>query len=255
MRVEKLGDGKAEYAVVANLHGDEPCGREAVEKFLSEDRETRKPVKFIVVNERAVEQDTRYIDDDLNRSFPGDPESDSHEERLAAELMEEVEGTKVIDFHSTRSQDEPFATVSDIDDETLELVRASGVQDVAYFPSESGTLNEQEIPAVTIEAGRQGTRQAADQAYEILVNFLAAEGVIDADYELSEPEIYRYYETVEGSDLEFVAENFSLVEEGDVFAYQGDHKVKAQEDFYPILMSTDGYEDILGYKAQKIEDR
>ncbi|MFB6190438.1 MAG: succinylglutamate desuccinylase/aspartoacylase family protein [Candidatus Nanohaloarchaea archaeon] len=255
MRIEKLGDGTAEYAVVANLHGDEPCGREAVEKFLSEEWEIQKPVKLIVANEKAVERDARYIDDDLNRSFPGDPGSDSHEERLAAELMEEVEDTKVIDFHSTRSQDEPFATVSSIDDETLELVRATGVHDVAYFPSESGTLNEQELPAVTIEAGRQGTRQAAKQAHDILVNFLAAEGVIDADHELSEPEIYRYYETVEGGDLEFVAENFSLVEEGEVFAYQGDHKVEAGEDFYPILMSTDGYEDILGYKAQKVEHR
>lgn len=254
MRVEKLGEGESGYAVVANLHGDEPCGREAIERFLSENWEVDKTVKFLVVNEKAMEQDTRYIDDDINRSFPGESGSESHEKRLAAEVMDEVTGTKIIDFHSTRSQDEPFATISCIDDKTLELLRASGVTDAVYFPSESGTLNEQEMPAITVEAGRQGTHQAADQAYEILVNFLAVEGVIDADHELSEPDIYEYYETVEGGNMEFVAENFSLVKEGEVFAYQGDHKVKAQEDFYPVLMSTEGYEDILGYKAQKVED-
>ncbi|MFB6147589.1 MAG: succinylglutamate desuccinylase, partial [Candidatus Nanohaloarchaea archaeon] len=81
----------------------------------------------------------------------------------------------------------------------MELLRSTGVSSAAYFPSDSGTLNEQ-LPAVTVEAGKQGTENAAEQAYSVLVNFLAAEGVIDADYKLSDPEIYEYYETVEGGD-------------------------------------------------------
>ncbi|MFB6213070.1 MAG: succinylglutamate desuccinylase/aspartoacylase family protein [Candidatus Nanohaloarchaea archaeon] len=252
MKVEKIGEGEPEYTVVGSLHGDEPCGKKAIEKFLSGDWELKKPVQFIIANEEAHEQEVRYLDTDLNRSFPGDPVSDSHEERLAARLLELVKGTKLIDFHSTRSQDEPFATTSIMTEEVLELARSSGVRDVAYFGAESGVLNER-VPAVTVEAGRQGTEQAAENAYGILVNFLAAEGVIDADYERSDIELYIYYDTVEGGDLEFVAENFTLVEEGEVYARKDGEEIRADEYFFPILMSTHGYEDILGYKAQKID--
>ncbi|MFB6147588.1 MAG: succinylglutamate desuccinylase/aspartoacylase family protein [Candidatus Nanohaloarchaea archaeon] len=98
MRINRLGDGKAEYTVVGSLHGDEPCGKKAIERFLSEDWEVKKPVKFIVANEEALERGVRYIDNDINRVFPGDPESDRHEEQLASEVMREVVGTRVLDI-------------------------------------------------------------------------------------------------------------------------------------------------------------
>jgi len=50
-----------------------------------------------------------------------------------------------------------------------------------------------------------------------------------------------------------LAENFEKVEKGEVFAEEGEKELKASEDFYPVLMSTNGYNGVLGYKAQKIE--
>jgi len=32
-------------------------------------------------------------------------------------------------------------------------------------------------------------------------------------------------------------------------------ELKAQEDFYPVLMSTDGYESMLGFKARKLDSQ
>lgn len=252
MKVEKLGEGQPEYTVIGSLHGDEPCGKKAIERFLSEDWDVKKPVQFIVANEEALERQVRFLDDDINRVFPGDPESDSHEKQLAARLMEHVEGTRVLDIHSTMSHDEPFATLSGIEDEHLSLTRSTGVDNAVYFPQDSGSLNGM-LPAVTLEAGRQQTEQAAENAYDIIVNFLASEGVIDAEFERSDPELFRYYDTVEGGDMEFVAENFELVQEGEVFARRNGEEIRAEEDFYPVLMSTHGYEDILGYKARKLE--
>ncbi len=252
MRVEKLGEGEAEYTVVGSIHGDEPCGKKAIERFLEEDWEVEKPVKFIIANEEALEENERFLDADLNRSFPGDKDSEKHEERLAAEIMDEVEGTKVLDLHTTRSYPEPFATFSRLNETTNSLIESAGVENAVLFPESSGTLNEN-VDGIVVETGYQGSEQAVENGYEVMINFLAAEGVIDADYETSTPNIFRYRGTVEG-DWKFLAENFVKVRKGEVFAENGEEKLEAEEDFYPVLMSTDGYEGQLGFKAQKVEE-
>ncbi|MFC7174052.1 succinylglutamate desuccinylase/aspartoacylase family protein [Haloplanus litoreus] len=63
-----------------------------MERFLDGDPDVDRPAKLIVANEPALERGIRYVDTDLNRSLPGDPESDQYEERLAHELMTEVQG-------------------------------------------------------------------------------------------------------------------------------------------------------------------
>ncbi len=251
MEVTKLGEGEAEYVIVGSVHGDEPCGKRAIKRFIESDFELKKPVKFIVANEEALEQNVRFLDTDLNRSFPGDSSSDNHEERLANQIMEEIEGKKVLDIHTTRSYPEPFATFTELNEATKRLLESSGVENAVLFPEESGTLHEQ-TDGVVIEAGYQGTDEAVENAYNLIVNFLAAEGVIDADFKRSDPDVYRYYETVEG-DWTFTAENFVEVMKGEVFGERKDEKLKAEEDFYPVLMSTDGYEGKLGFKAKKIK--
>lgn len=251
MKVETRGQGEPEHVVVGLIHGDEPCGKKAIEKFLSENREFKKPVKFIIANEEAHEENKRFLEADLNRSFPGDLDSDLHEERLAAKVLKEVQGRKVLDLHSTRSHKGPFATLSTIDGLTVRFCRAAGAENAVHFPQESGAMTER-VDGIVLETGYQGTEGAAERSYRALVNFLAAEGIIDDGHELSDPDFFRYQETVEG-DWEFTAQNFKKVEKGEVFAKRGDEELVAEEDFYPVLMSTDGYEGQLGFKAEKVE--
>jgi|AntDeeMinimDraft_4_1070355.scaffolds.fasta_scaffold00254_24 predicted deacylase len=253
MEVTKLGEGEAEYVVVGSVHGDEPCGKQAIKRFIESGYDLQEPVKFIIANEEALEQDKRFLDVDLNRNFPGDSESNEHEERLAAKIMKEIKGKKVLDIHTTRSYPDPFATFTEINPTTHQLLQSSGVENAVLFPEESGTLHEQ-TDGIVIEAGYQGTEQAIENAYYLIVNFLASEGVIEADFNRSEPDVYQYYETVEG-DWNFVAENFHKVVKGDIFGKRESEEVKAQEDFYPVLMSTDGYESMLGFKARKLDSQ
>lgn len=251
MRVEKRGKGSPEYTVVGSIHGDEPAGKNAIETVLEESLEFKKTVQFIIANEKALEKDLRFTDCDLNRVFPGDPESDEYEKRLASEIMEKVKGTKVLDLHTTHSYPQPFATFSNLNDTTRELLRSTGVKNAVYFPDHSGTLNGQ-LDAVVVETGYQKTQQAEANAVGVIKNFLAAQGIIDGKFETSEPDIFKYYETVEG-DWEFTAENFKEVRAGESFAERNGDKLVAKEDFYPVLMSTNGYRGQLGFKAKKIE--
>lgn len=251
MRIEKRGEGSPEYTVVGSIHGDEPAGKNAIETVLDEGLEFRNPVQFIIANEKALEEDVRFTECDLNRVFPGDSDSEDYEERLAAEIMEEVEGTKVLDLHTTHSYPQPFGTFSNLNDTTRDLLRSSGVKNAIYFPNHSGTLNGQ-LDAVVVETGYQKTQQAEANAVGVIKNFLAAQDVIEEKFETSEPDIFKYYETVEG-DWEFTAENFKEVRAGESFAERNGEKLVAKEDFYPVLMSTEGYDGQLGFKAKKIE--
>jgi succinylglutamate desuccinylase len=253
MNVEKLGEGDPEHAVVGLIHGDEPCGRKAIEKFKKSEYKLEKPVKLIVANEKAAEKNVRYIDCDLNRNFPGDPESSQHEERLAADILEEVQGLKTLSIHSTKSYPKPFAAQSVMDTETLELIKETGVEKACFIEDGVDCLGEYSR-TVTVESGLQGSDRSAENAYEVMLNFLAANNVIKSDYELSNPEIFEVFDTVEKPGYRFTGENFRKINPGEVYAEKEGKNLEAEEGFYPVLMSTDGYETILGHKARKVDE-
>ncbi|MFB6203077.1 MAG: succinylglutamate desuccinylase/aspartoacylase family protein [Candidatus Nanohaloarchaea archaeon] len=248
MKVEVLGGEEPEYAVVSCIHGEESCGWEAIEKFRESEHELEAPVKFILANEKAYERGERFVDVDMNRVFPGDPDSDLYEERMAYRLESEIEDLKVLDIHSTASKEAPFGIVVGGTGEKFDLARSTGVEQLVDM-SHVGGMDES-ICSVTVELSRK-SGDPLENAYDLLLNFLASEGLIDREFQRSDPEFFRVYEKEEGSGYEFLASNFEKVQEGEVFARREDDEKVAEEAFYPVLMSTDGYEDMVGFKAKK----
>ena len=109
-----------------------------------------------------------------------------------------------------------------------------------------------ELEVVTVELSRS-TGEPAEDAFDVLVNFLAAEGVIDEKFEKSDPEFFQVFDKVAGQGYEFRAKNFQKVEKGELYAEkEGDQKT-AEREFYPVLMSTDGYDDMIGFRARKLD--
>lgn len=251
MKVFTRGEGLPEITVIGSLHGDEPAGQKAIQKVLDSDLKFQKPVKFIIANEEALAKNERYLEADLNRSFPGNPESNLHEERLASEILEEVGDTKVLDIHTTRSYPDPFAVIKSREDEIIDLVKESNVDYAVHFPSRSGNIQEF-VTGLTVETGLQGTEEATENAVDVIKNFLAAQGALDLEHSNSDPDLFEYFETVEGN-WTFEAENFQKVEEGEVYATRGNEELVAEQEFYPVLMSAHGYEGQLGYKAHRME--
>ena len=251
MKVYQRGEGDPEFTVTGSVHGDEPVGKKAIEKIIEKDLEFLRPVQFIVVNEEALELDQRFVEVDLNRSFPGFLESEIREERLAAQLLDKIGDSKVLDVHSTHSSERPFSTTKSLKDPEMEMIEASGVENAVKFSEDAGTLTDY-VEGIVVESGLQHSDQAIENAVEVIENFLAYFGVIDAEFEASSPEKFVQQEKVEG-DWEFLAENFQKVEKGEVYARNEDEELAAEEAFYPVLMSTDGYEGMLGHKAQRIE--
>jgi len=250
MHVETLGDGRPDYTVVACVHGDETCGWHAFNRLKASDISLQAPVKFVLANERAFQLGYRFCDADLNRVMPGDPESEQHEVRLAASLRRELEGTKVIDFHSTESRGCPYAIITGDDAASRRLVQSTGLDRVVDMSHLGGGVTEH-VAGVAIECGYHDDEDAASVAHRILLHFLAAEGLIDRPYARTTPEVYEVFDDAPGRGFTFVAENFRRVEAGDVFAEKNGTVRRAETDFYPVLMSTHGYADRIGFKARR----
>ncbi len=254
MEVTKKGPGEPEVAVVYCTHGDEIAGKKAVERLLDSEPDFKKGVKFVFANEKAYELEERFIDTDLNRSFPGNPESELYEERLAAEMMEELQNLKTLDLHETKTSPTPFALFTWMDEQTMETLQSTGVQEaveISYTPG----CGINHYGGVEVETGPRGTEESADMAYMILEQFLINNDILEGRKEKSAPEIYSVYDVQprpEGS-WEAKVENFQEVEEGEAIAISDkEEKITAENLFTPVLMS-ESYSEILGFKAVRLE--
>jgi len=255
MRIETLGEGEPEIAAVGAVHGDEPCGVRAIERFLESDLgdRVRKPVKLVAVNERALEADERYLEADLNRVIPGDPDADEHERRLASELADEVEGCLTLGFHSTVSFAEPFGTLANLTPEKAAILRALPVAYAADFTGIEEGYSVSLPRFLNVETGLQGTDQAAENAYDCLVAFLRATGVLPGDSDPTDTDLYRIFDRIEKApDTEYrvFAENFRRVPAGEPYAEtDAGEKLRSDREFWPVLLSADGHDRLLGYRT------
>ncbi|AUV82396.1 succinylglutamate desuccinylase [Salinigranum rubrum] len=267
MRIYELGEGTPEIAVVGGIHGDEPCGPVAIERLVAESPPVRRPVKLVVANEEALDAGVRYLDEDLNRAFPGDPDADSHERRLAGHLARELRGCTTLSLHSTQSFAEPFALVDRVDAVTRAICPRLPIDVVVETDRFTGGRLIEHAHTVEVECGLQGTDEAAENAYALVRAFLDATDVLDADderfpsasrataHEDGEVTVYRLLDqipkTPDGNHEVFAA-NFEAVEEGESFAATDGSSLVADRHFYPVLLSPYGYEDIFGYVAERV---
>ena len=263
MDVYELGEGEPEVAVVGAIHGDEPCGARAVRRLIDSDPDVERPVRLIVANEAALDAGVRYLDADLNRAFPGDPDSDAHEERLAADLLDEMNDCTTLAIHSTQSSAEPFAVIDSMDEVARGVAPHLPVDVVIQTDAFTEGRLIEHPHTLEVEAGLQGSDAAADNAYWLTRAFLAATGALPApgaDDAVDAGgrdgvEVFRLRDRIPKPDAEtyeVFARNFERVEVGEAFAAAGDERLRADEPFYPVLLSPYGYRDQFGYVADRV---
>jgi len=257
MRVETLGDGRPEIAVVGGIHGDEPAGVDAVEHFMRRRPEVAAPVKLVIANEAAIERNQRYVEADLNRSFPGRADGRSHEIRLAHELGEELRDCVTLALHTTRSYGGMFALVDEIRELARSICPRLSVDAVVETGHAEGRIFEVAPDTVEVECGYQGTDQAAENARQVVREFLAATGALpdeETPHQTDLP-VFRLGDPVPkaaAEEYEVFVDNFEEVLAGEPIAAADGEVVVAEEDFHPVLLSAYGYEDVFGYTAERV---
>jgi succinylglutamate desuccinylase len=258
MRVETLGEGDPEVAIVGGIHGDEPCGPAAVESLLEADLDVERPVKLVVANEKALSRGLRYVDEDLNRAFPGAPDADTHEGRLAHELLTEVRDCEILSLHSTRSYAAPFALVEDVSGYSRSVCSYLSVEALVETAQYSRGRLIDYPGVVEVECGLQRTATAAENARRLVREYLVATGalaregepprhhplpVFRLDRQIPKPKADRY---------EVFVENFERVAEGERYAAADDEDLHADRPFYPVLLSANGYRKVFGYAGDLV---
>jgi hypothetical protein len=263
MRIHQLGEGQPELAVVAGIHGDEPCGVEAVERLVAEEPDVDRPVKLITANEEALEAGVRFLEADLNRVFPGDPDGDTHESRLAYELAREVQGCTVLALHSTQSYAEPIAVIDTVDEIARSLAPLLPVDVLVETDNYTDGRLVEHAHTIEMECGLQGSEEAAENAYWLARSFLSASNALPvptaddrlAQADRDEVRVFRLDGPIAkppGTEYDVVVPNFEEVDAGERFALADGEALTAEEPFYPVLLSAEGYEDIFGYAAEEV---
>ncbi|MFB6310430.1 MAG: succinylglutamate desuccinylase/aspartoacylase family protein [Salinirussus sp.] len=263
MRIERFGNGEPEVAVIGGIHGDEPCGVRAIEALLENPPSFIRPVALVIANERAIDRGVRFVDEDLNRAFPGDSTADTHEGRLASRIVDAIGDCLTLSLHSTQSYSRPFGIVDTVDDLARSITpRLSLDALVEAGEFDRGRIFEGVPDTIEVECGLQGSEQAAENAITVARSFLQVVEAIDPG---STPDtmadrrplpVYRLLDKVakEPADRYDVhVENFEEVAAGQVFASADGEPVKAAEDFYPVLLSANGYDGQFGYTAEYLE--
>jgi predicted deacylase len=251
----QLGSGTPKLAIVAGIHGDEPSGVQALRRLRNDPPTVDRPVKCIVANEEALERGVRFVDEDLNRVFPGDPDADTHEGRLAAKLLDELDGALTLSLHSTQSHPEPFALVAEVTSELRPICARLPVEAVV----ESGEFTDgrllQSVPTIEVECGLQGSDEATANATRVIDAFLAATGASGEPLPQRELPVLRLRRRIPkdptGEHAVHV-ENLGPVEAGEAYATVDEQPAVAEDAFYPVLMSANGYEHIFGYEADRV---
>lgn len=89
--------------VIGGMHGNEPLGPQVVERFLSM---PVKNVTGVIANEVAYRAKSRFVEQDMNRSFPGVKDSHAYEHRRPVDLLKLAKKYDIVlDFHNTHCPD------------------------------------------------------------------------------------------------------------------------------------------------------
>lgn len=231
---------------IVATHGNEGFSVDVLKKLGKKYPKEEFGWDWIIGNEKAYRNNTRFTDKDLNRSAPGNKNSKHYEDQRASEIIElSKKYDFVIDIHGTKSD---FGVVSIITYPTFPNLVLSSMfnlkNNVIWYASESskkGPLTQYvNCPGIELECGPKDKDKTASQLYDVLGKFLARKKSIDIGTVLKssqEQSFYAVYDKLNSSPLPL--KDFKKV-------------TLNKESFYPF-MSKSEYKGISCYKMKKID--
>lgn len=253
--------------IIGGIHGDEPSGVYAIEELRKQldPNNLQKTVGLLIANPKAVREDTRYTEEDLNRLFNTTEQisTKSYERELMEEITDLVEtADAVLSLHSTQSFNEPFGMFNyNINHHIKRALFKLPLSKAVVYPDgqyRGGLVQFNNV--LEIESGYQKSESAKENALRLSKKFLSSQYVFSASSE-SSPEDLQWsdcmlYE-IKGQIPKFgetnlFVDNFTEVPADSIYAESEEQEHKSQGTFTPILMSEEGYESVLGYKSEYV---
>ncbi|MGD0577138.1 MAG: succinylglutamate desuccinylase/aspartoacylase family protein [Candidatus Staskawiczbacteria bacterium] len=93
---------KKEILFICATHGNEKIGLEIIKNL--KEKVLYRYFDYLIANPKALQKNVRFLDCDLNRSYPGNKNSKLYEERRAYEILKIAKNYKyIIDIHEASS--------------------------------------------------------------------------------------------------------------------------------------------------------
>ncbi|MBI4652835.1 succinylglutamate desuccinylase/aspartoacylase family protein [Candidatus Kuenenbacteria bacterium] len=241
-------------------HGDERIGLKVVREI--QKLNIDKKILFVqVANKKAFKSKKRFIEQDLNRSFPG-KKNGNYEERLAYKLSTTIKSVNlVLDIHSTRSELKDAIIVTKLDGETLKYVKAIQPKYVLVMnATKNNALISQAKIGIAFEYGKDNDPNVLKKIVQDIKRVFYYISLINVKLH-KRKQITNYFNVISeikkprGYKLLKKIKNYKLVYKGEAFACRGDNYLIAEEDFYPILFGEKNYKNIFGFMGKKLESR
>ena len=243
--IEKRGakDGPVSM-VLAGVHGNERCGVKAFEKIVPELEIEHGTVYFGYGNPRAIEQNIRQTDTNLNRLFLdasklNDKDKETYEYERAQFLKTYFDKVDVLlDIHATTIEGSPSFAICDKNAEQFATHLPTGLVVSGFNDIEPGGtedyMNKKGGVGLCVECGYNKDPDSTKVAEESIYAFLSARGHITKSVKPVKKQTYihmfkLYHTRTDNFTLAKTFQNFEEIQKGQHIGTDGDEEVHAPE--------------------------
>jgi len=150
---------KKKILLIVATHGDEKIGLEVIERL--KNKKFDKYFDFLIGNPKALAKNLRFVEADLNRSYPGIKDSPCYEKRIAFEnLLLAKKYQYVIDIHEASHGINNFIIIPKKRLPKSFRVSLINVGTVLLWPDPKGPLSQVIENAVELEFGMRNKERA-----------------------------------------------------------------------------------------------
>lgn len=228
-------------AVICCLHGNEPYGLEVIKRLPDS-------FSFFIGNKRALKENRRFLETDLNRCFPGN-KFGNHEERIACYLTKKLKKFDyVIDLHSTSKSCPIFGIITKLNKEKIELAKKMGLKRLVIMPEffASGKAMIDYVKCgISLEVGPHNRPDNVKESLELIKNLIE-------NKDCNSLEIYKVFKLIRKEFNEVLINNFDSIKKGQIISREGEKEQYAEEDFTAVLVNEETYEGILCLACEKV---
>lgn len=257
-RIRSIGNGKPNVAVVVCVHGDERFGLK-IFKELENLKRIRGTLTLIIAHPFAVTKNKRFIETDLNRSFPGS-RNGSLEEQIARDIVPLIQKQDlVLDFHATRSDLKRVAILTKTNKRTKTIVAAMGVPTIIRVNTKKfgkGALIDACANGISLEYGRSFLVKHLRAPMDDARTALASLGMLA----MRSRRTRKKPETFVVTGVQGVPNGFRrragirelvLIKKGTTIGYAKNAPLIAKDDFYPAFVGRGRYRGTFSLKLKK----
>lgn len=230
-------------AIFGGVHGNEKIGVMLIDKLIKSFEPHNGTVHFVYGNPRAIEQNMRFTETNLNRNFIKIQNPISYEEQRAQELMELLDTCDgLLDLHSYNEPDMQIPTFAICEKGSFPAVKQlpitsvlSGFNDVQKGSS-NGYMEEHNKVGIVIELGSiMNPERYMDTAQACVMNFLQHFGVIKKDITDGQEQTFLEVANVhrrknEAFKFKKKYVSFDTVKSGEVIATDGPLNLQAMSN-------------------------